>query len=173
MKKKLFAAAIALCISFIAFAQHTTYEVLTERPNEKTFKGFITKDIIAADSFCMKWYGANYKAYSPDPAAKEALSKNKDSVQLLIFMGTWCEDSQFIIPRLFALADATGFSYDRITMIGVDRNKKTFSHLTDALNVTNVPTIIVMKKGKEAGRVVEYGKTGMFDKDLATILNSL
>jgi hypothetical protein len=28
-----------------------------------------------------------------------------------------------------------------------------------------------MKKGKELGRVVEYGKTGNWDKELADIIN--
>jgi hypothetical protein len=88
-------------------------------------------------------------------------------------MGTWCEDSHFIIPKFYALTDAAGFSQDRISLIGVDRNKKTLSHLTEALNVINVPTIIVLKNGKEAGRVVEYGKYGMFDKELGEIINSL
>ena len=50
------------------------------------------------------------------------------------------------------------FLQDRVTLIGVDREKKTLSHLSEALNVTNVPTIIVLKNGKEMGRVVEYGK---------------
>jgi hypothetical protein len=35
-----------------------------------------------------------------------------------------------------------------------------------------VPTIIVYKNGKELGRVVEYGKYGVFDKELAEIINS-
>jgi hypothetical protein len=35
----------------------------------------------------------------------------------------------------------------------------------------NVPTIIVLKDGKEIGRVVEYGKTGMFDKELGEIIS--
>jgi len=29
-----------------------------------------------------------------------------------------------------------------------------------------------MKNGKELGRVVEYGKTGKWDKELADIINS-
>ena len=33
-----------------------------------------------------------------------------------------------------------------------------------------VPTIIVMKNGREIGRVVEYGKYGSFDKELGEIL---
>jgi hypothetical protein len=52
----------------------------------------------------------------------------------------------------------------------VDRNKKTVGRLSEALNVTLVPTILVFKNGKELGRVVEFGKYGMFDKELAEIL---
>jgi hypothetical protein len=56
-------------------------------------------------------------------------------------------------------------------VIGVDRNKKTISHLTEAFNVINVPTVIVMKDGKELGRVVEYGRYGMVENDLADIVD--
>lgn len=48
--------------------------------------------------------------------------------------------------------------------------KKTLGNLADAFGITNVPTIIVMKEGKEIGRVVEYGKTGRFDKELADMM---
>ena len=88
-------------------------------------------------------------------------------------MGTWCEDSHFVIPRLFSLLDQSGFPKDKVTLIGVDRDKKTLSHLSEALNVTNVPTILIMKKGKELGRVIEYGHDGYFDKELGEILSAL
>lgn len=148
----------------------TQYEVLVERPNEKSYKGIISRAVMTADT-SFKWYGEAYKSYSPNPTSIETLQKHKDTIQLLVFMGTWCEDSHFVIPRLFKLTDAAGFPDDRITLIGVDRNKKTLSHLCEALNVTNVPTIMVMKKGKELGRVVEYGSSGLFDKDLTEVLN--
>lgn len=145
------------------------YSILVERPNEKTLKGILSRELLTGDS-SFTWYADAQKIYNPPAAAIEALRKNKDSVQLIVFMGTWCEDSHFVIPRLFKLTDAAGFPSDRITLIGVDRNKKTLSHLCEALNVTNVPTIIVMKKGKETGRVVEYGSSGLYDKDLGEIL---
>jgi thiol-disulfide isomerase/thioredoxin len=88
-------------------------------------------------------------------------------------MGTWCEDSHYIIPKFYSLLDAAGFSTNQVTLIGVDRQKKTFSHLAEALNITNVPTIIVMKNGKELGRVVEFGKYGLFDKELGEIIGSI
>jgi len=171
--KKVLLIAIAIIALSSAYAQGQ-YEILTERPNEKTFKGIISREIITNDTFFMKqWYVANQNSYSPNPAAIAGLKKWADTIQLVVFMGTWCEDSQFIIPKFFMLMDAAGFPANRITLIGVDRNKKTLSHLTEALGVINVPTIMVMRNGKELGRVVEYGKSGMFDKDLAEILNTI
>jgi thiol-disulfide isomerase/thioredoxin len=163
--------AIAHFISSIVFAQNQ-FEVLKEgAPGEKTFKGIISREVLQNDS-TFKWYAENLKGYTPNAAAVEALKKNADSIQLLTFMGTWCEDSHNIIPKFYSLLDVAGFSKDRVTLIGVDRNKKTLSHLAEALNVKNVPTIIVLKNGKELGRVVEYGKYGMFDKELGEIINS-
>ncbi|MBK6828670.1 MAG: thioredoxin family protein [Chitinophagaceae bacterium] len=145
------------------------YQTLIEKPNEKTLKGILSRQLLTSDT-SFRWYADAQKIYTPPPAAVQAFQLKKDSVQLLVFMGTWCEDSHFIIPRLFKLTDAAGFSDERITLIGVDRDKKTISHLCDALGVTNVPTIIVMKKGKEIGRVVEYGSSGSFDKELGELL---
>ena len=152
--KKLF-LFVLFCMMFTAgFAQQ---EVIRESGGEKIIKGFMTKEDISADS-SFTWYGANQKGYSPDVKAVSNLKAKKDSVYLVAFAGTWCDDSRTIIPKFYSLAETAGFSTDRITLIGVDRSKKTFNHLTETLNVNNVPTIIVFKNGKEVGRVVEYGK---------------
>ena len=165
------AFVFTLLLSNFSFAQNQ-YQVLVERPNEKTFKGIISREVLQSDT-TFKWYAENLKGYKPNASALEGLQKNKDSIQLLVFMGTWCEDSHIIIPKFYSLLDMSGFSQNRITLIGVDRDKKTLSHLCEALNVTKVPTIIVMKNGKELGRVVEFGKYGLFDMELGEILKSL
>ena len=169
MKKLLFILSLTLSLSALAQNQ---YEVLVERPNEKSLKGIISRQVLTSDT-SFKWYNENLKGFTVRTDAKEALGKNKDSVQLLVFMGTWCEDSHFVIPKFYSTTDAAGFPESNITLIGVDRKKTTLSHLAEALNVKNVPTIIVMKNGKELGRVVEYGKYGLFDKELAEIVSSL
>jgi thiol-disulfide isomerase/thioredoxin len=171
MRKLILFAAVSLLFARFATAQNQ-FQVLSERPGEKTFKGIISRDLVQQDT-AFKWYAENLKGYTPNAEALAGLKKNADSIQLLTFMGTWCEDSHFIIPKFYALADAAGFPNDRITLIGVDRQKKTLGHLSEALNVTNVPTIIVMKNGKELGRVVEFGKYGLFDKELGEILSSI
>ena len=146
------------------------YEISKDPKNgEKTLKGIISRDLLQSDTSFTKWYTENQKAYTPNAKALAGFKKYADSIQVIAFMGTWCEDSHFVIPKFFILVDAAGFSKDKITLIGVDRDKKTLSHLSEALNIKNVPTLIVLKNGKEMGRVVEYGKYGMFDLDLADI----
>ena len=169
--KKYITLLLALAFISTGFAQNQ-FEVLVEKPNEKTLKGIISREILQSDT-SFHWYAENQKGYAPNASAVSGLKKQADSIQLLTFMGTWCEDSQFIIPKLFSLIDAAGFPADKVTLIGVDRKKKTWSHLAEALNVKNVPTIIVMKNGKEVGRVVEFGKYGLFDKELGEILGAM
>jgi hypothetical protein len=170
MKKCLLIAVLALLFGNLAFAQDQ-YVVLPDKSGKKTFKGIISRDVLQKDS-SSTWYADNQKGYTPNADAVAAIKTNADSIQLLVFLGTWCSDSHYIIPRFFAVTDAAGFSNERITLIGVDRDKKTLSHLSEALNIKNVPSILVMKNGKELGRVVEYGKYGVFEKELAEIVNS-
>ena len=163
----------SVLILFIAFSANSQSQFIvfpdSAHAGQKVYKGILTKQDLLNDT-TFKWFAANQKWYTPQTAAVDALKAKKDSIELLVYMGTWCEDSHVIIPHLYKLADITGFDSKKITLIGTDRYKKTLSHLSEALNVKNVPTIIVLRDGKELGRVVEYGKYGIYDKELAEIL---
>ncbi|MBC7829853.1 MAG: thioredoxin family protein [Chitinophagaceae bacterium] len=158
----------ALLISMFSLAQ-TQYEVSNDG-QDKILKGLINRELIANDT-SFKWYKQNQAGYKPNEIALNALKEKSSALQLIVFAGTWCSDTKYILPKLFVLIDAGGFSQDRVTLIGVGRDKKTIGHLAEALGIINVPTIIVMKEGKEIGRVVEYGKTGIWDKELGEIIN--
>ena len=166
--KKILCWFASILLAGIVSAQQP-YETLQERPNEKTFKGWLTRSILEQES-SFTWMQENYKAYQPHAQGLQTLRTYKDSVRFLIFMGTWCEDSHFIIPRFFALADAAGLAADRISLAGVDRNKTTWGQLSATLGVDLVPTIIVYRQGKELGRVVEYGRYGQFDREIGEII---
>jgi thiol-disulfide isomerase/thioredoxin len=165
--KKIALAALALFTGYAVFAQQ---EVTVEAGGTKIIRGFMSRQELSTDS-SFKWFAENQKGYTPDQNALNNLKANKDSINFVVFGGTWCGDTKYILPKFFSLTDAAGFSQDRITMVGVDRSKKTIQHLAEAFNVVNVPTIIVMKNGTEVGRVVEYGKYGLYDKELAEILS--
>ena len=165
MKSIFLSAVMLLCMG--VWAQ--PYETFSERPGEKTIKGHFPRILLETDT-SFKWYASTYKNYKPRPDALENIKKQADSIEIVAFMGTWCEDSHFIIPQLIALLDSAQFPKDKFSLIGVDRNKKTVGRLSEALQVTLVPTILVFRNGKELGRIVEYGKYGMFDKELAEML---
>ncbi len=166
MKKVLFIVIAVLSVQLL-FAQAA--EISRDAEGNKVVKGFLTKKDLVTDT-AFTWFTKNQQGYTPNQKTLQALRTNRDSINIIAFGGTWCHDSQFILPKFFLLADAAGFSGDRITLIGVDHDKKSTQHLSEAFNITNVPTLIVMKNGHELGRVIEYGKNGMFDQDLGEII---
>ena len=170
MRTKLFITCISVLLSIAAFSQ-TQYEVTPDpkHPDAKILKGIINKGLVKNDT-AFKWYSESQKIYAAsDTAIIGALQRNT-SVNYIVFGGTWCDDTRFVLPKFFMLQEKAGIADSRISFFGVDRQKQTLGNLAAALNITNVPTIIVMKNGKEIGRVVEYGKTGKWDKELAEIV---
>lgn len=167
--KKLFIAAFALLAINTAFAQQP--EATTEKDGTKILKGFIPMNDLRTDpSFA--WFAENQKGYTPDPSTVQSFKSYKDSVYILAFGGTWCGDTKHILPQVAATMDAAGFPQDHFTLVGVDRSKKTIQHLSESFGITNVPTFIVLKNGKEIGRVVEYGKMGMPEREIGQILDA-
>jgi thiol-disulfide isomerase/thioredoxin len=141
-----------------------------KHPEVKVAKGLVNKYLIQNDT-AFKWFVANQAGYRPDTATLNAFERAKGKYQFVVFGGTWCEDTQFILPKFFNLQEKSGTPDEAITFFGVDRSKNSLGNIAKAFNITLVPTIIVMQSGKEIGRVVEYGKTGKWDKELAAILN--
>jgi thiol-disulfide isomerase/thioredoxin len=160
---------IAGAIKLSAQAQ---YEITTAKRHsqQKILRGIINKYLVMNDT-AFSWYEPNQRFFAPDTATLNIFEKAKTSkIQFVIFGGTWCEDTQFILPKFFKLQEMAGLSDDLVTFFGVNEEKKSLGHIAEAFGITNVPTIIVMKDNKEIGRVVEYGKSGKWDKDLAEIL---
>lgn len=170
MNKFLIACLLIVVSTFNINAQ-TPY---TCSPDEKHPKQNILNGIIskyALENYPeYNWYAANQSSYSPPTEIINAMEAAKDKIQFVVFGGTWCEDTQFVLPRFFKLQELSGFPDKGISFFAVNRAKQTLGNIAAAFKIINVPTIIVMKDGKEVGRVVEYGKTGKWDMELAELL---
>lgn len=164
--KKYFSFLGLLLLAQLSFAQTT---VTKDANGNKVIRGFISRKELASDS-AFTWFAQNTKGYTPNAAAVQALKSAKDSIRILAFGGTWCGDTKHILPKFYALTDAAGLAEDKVVLLGVDNSKKTIQNLSETFAITNVPTFIVLKNGKEIGRVVEYGTSGQFDKDLGEII---
>jgi thiol-disulfide isomerase/thioredoxin len=172
---KLFLTLIVTIFFYTAVNSQAQYQIIKDEkhPEQVYLKGIINKYLIQNDTAYSKWYNTSMGFYTPDTATLNIFSTVKTGIQFVIFGGTWCEDTQFILPKFFKLQEMSGVPDTNITLFGVNRAKKSLAAIADALGVVNVPTIIVMKDGKEAGRVVEYGKTGKWDKELADIIKQV
>lgn len=172
LKGKFFFVLLMLMSAFYANAQLKLYKVLPDSAEKKLLYGIVTLNDIKGDT-SFTWYAEALKYYRPNAPLVKALKEKAGQFTLLLFTGTWCHDSQQIIPKYFACLEAAGISDSSYSIIAADRDKRTIANLHHIFGVVNVPTIIVLKNGKEVGRIDEYGKTGLPDQELAGIISGL
>ena len=169
MKVTIYLAFVLLLANQQSMAQ-TPYTTQQNDRKETILNGIITKYALLNTTPFSGWYSASQASYPTNSPLLQALQTTNGKVHFIIFGGTWCEDTQQILPKFFKLQELAGVSDKAISFYGVDRSKHTLGGLDAAFNITNVPTIIIMKGGKELGRVIEYGKTGKWDVELAQLL---
>lgn len=170
MTKFLFAAALIALASFTTGKSIAQYHKTIMEGDTKILEGLVTRSDIERDT-SFKWFKQNYSLGSADVNAVNAFQQNASKFQVVIFFGTWCEDSQNLLPVFYRLADKSNYPDSSVTLIGVTRDKVAPDNLHKAFNVVNVPTFIVMHNGVEVGRVEEYGKYGQIDKELGEIVS--
>lgn len=146
-----------------------SYETSYDRG--KVLKGVLHRSDIETDT-AFRWFDENMKLGMADANAINIFSKYAGQFQVVVFGGTWCEDTQNLLPQFYRLVDKSNFPDSCITLLGVDRAKTTTGNLDKAFHIANVPAFIVMKEGKEMGRIIEYGKYGQIDKELGEIVSS-
>lgn len=86
------------------------------------------------------------------------LKKHLSEYDIVVLMGTWCEDSHNLVPKLFKTLKAADYPDTRVVMYGLDRNKEGKYIEHKAYKVERVPTIILIKNNGEVGRIVESVK---------------
>jgi thiol-disulfide isomerase/thioredoxin len=123
----------------------------------------------------IEWFQENYDFYEPDTETVDQLKSQLGDYDLLVFLGTWCEDSQFQIPGFYKILDAIDYPEDQLTVVALseqdDLYKQSPQHEEAGLNIEFVPTIIVYKDDVELGRIEEFPMESL-EKDLLNIISS-
>ena len=156
-------------MSLNTFAQ-SKYETSKDTENGSlVFKGEISfNDLEKEASFV--WF-KNYSTYKPDEAVISSLKQNLKDHELVVVMGTWCEDSHNLIPRLYQVLKLSNYPMDKLKLVGVDRGKDALNGEKGKYNIERVPTIIILNSGLEVGRIVE-GVRQRIETDIADIINT-
>lgn len=168
MKKIITLIALTLTIINCEAQQNKATQVIDEKTNTPMLVGNSSKIEIQQAPFST-WYVANHDSYKPNPATMEELKKHMDGISITIFMGTWCEDSQHQVPGFYQVLEQLKFDEKQVSLIIVDRTKTTPDHLEKDKNITNVPTFIFYKNGKEMQRIVESPLESL-EKDMLKIV---
>lgn len=174
MKKIITNVAVISCLAFTA-QQFNAQKVVVNREVETTNDGKMLLGAQTRDQFTKApyadWYVKEHDEYAIDQKAVDQLKKDKiNSYNLIVFMGTWCEDSHRDFPRLMKILDELKFPEGKLSIIAVNRKKESPSGEEGLYNIQKVPTIIVQKYGKEIGRIIEMPTTGYIERDLVEIL---
>lgn len=120
------------------------------------------------------WFDSGVMSYPPTPAYIDSLKKIKKPYTLYVLGGTWCDDTQKLLPQLYAVLKTYGKNTDtEVTLYFVDRDKKSPEGTETKYDLKNVPTIIVLDKtNTEIGRIVESVKVSV-EADLLQILKKI
>jgi Thioredoxin len=146
------------------------YEVSSDSSG-KMLKGVINRDLLENDT-AFRWFRENQVGYKPDAETVAILKAKGAELRFIVFGGTWCDDTQNLLPKFFLLMDAAGIGNDQLTIVAVDRKKMSTSHLPEDMHLKNTPTFIVLNRDVEVGRVVEYGKNGQWEKEIGEIVRT-
>ena len=103
-----------------------------------------------------EWYNSEYFGYEPDEFVLDQIKMNIDSVNIQIFMGTWCSDSRREVPRFIKILDQLDFDKNNLQLINIDRKKQSPNSEEKDKNIKFVPTFILSKNEIEIGRIIEF-----------------
>ncbi len=101
-------------------------------------------------------------------ALRSALA-TRGPVELTVFFGDWCPDSQRELPRLLALLRELPPEQVKLTLINLPRNQAERAGLTGDVTLERVPTLIFSQHGSELGRIVERPTTTLAGDWLALL----
>ena len=109
--------------------------------------------------------------YRPNPDSVAALKNINDDTQLIVVLGTWCHDSKDHVPRLLKALQVANNKHIHVKLIALDRGFTKSPEIVQHYQVTNTPTVIVERNGREVGRINETPAVPLIEDDLVAILN--
>jgi len=175
MSTKIIAAAIILSLSAAACStkkqsgtsmENTVGQKSAPSIEAKDLSGPTTRDEVLAYE---RWSDA-FGSTTPDDAQVERLKSAPEGATVEVYLGAWCGDSVREVTRFWKAEDKAGALPFEVTTVALDRTFSSGSVDTSTKGLMAVPTFIVMRDGKEVGRVVETAPNSI-ERDLADLLH--
>ena len=122
-----------------------------------------------------EWFTPTYLTYRVDSTTLVSLGSKIDDIEIIMFLGTWCSDSQVEVPQFYKILDHIGYDLSRMTVVALERleSRELVSpqHEEADYEIGFVPTFIFKRAGKEIGRITEYPEKTL-EKDMVKIITN-
>lgn len=120
------------------------------------------------------WFLKAYESYKPKQSLIADLKKiPKSKMDVEIFIGTWCRDTQRELPRFIKVLEESGFSKNQIKIFALDNTAENYKRSPgeeqEGKSIYRVPTFVINENGKEINRIVEFPVISL-EMDLRKIL---
>jgi hypothetical protein len=145
-----------------------TFELRSQKiiiDDEEILYGRISKEQLYFD---FPEWSEEELSYQLLPAFAEEINKINKPVKVIIFLGTWCDDSKYNVPVFFkSVAQNKNINYE---LWAVDRQKKIENNMHEKYNLKKVPTFVFEINNREVGRIVENPQNSI-EEDIIEILS--
>ena len=167
MRLRMLNARCWLVMIIAAVISGCTSPPIGHKPGEHMELGWVDRSVLHAPQYPA--FDTGYTTYKPALEMLNDVLPTFDSLHFLVVLGTWCSDSKREVPRFFKIIDSLHIPMERVQLYAVDRTKRHPEGIPQEYDIKNVPTIIVLRRDTEVGRIVESPKTTL-EMDLLEIL---
>ena len=101
-------------------------------------------------------FNERFQAFSINEAEQNIIAKWPETLQVEVYFGTWCHDSEREVPKLLKILKAN--QHITPTLIALDYQKEDPQALAKESKIKYTPTIIIYRdksKKEELGRIIE------------------
>ncbi|WP_196139066.1 thioredoxin family protein [Aliikangiella sp. G2MR2-5] len=161
--------SITISVCWISACSNSTYQAQGNAGylNQGQAKDNLTRTgEISAEELITRYskFARQYKNYQVDPLDSVKFAR-LSNMEIWVFFGLWCHDSQREVPRLLKTIEKNGISFDKLRLIAVNTKKEIPQAFQSRFSIEKTPTIFVVNKGEIVATMEERPKVSIA-KDL-------
>lgn len=140
-----------------------------QMPSRPILTGWLTQQQLFDQ---VKPYQSGKNQYQPEAEPLKKIKSLSNDIQIMVFLGTWCSDSQREVPRFLKVMELAQNPHINYKLMGLDRSKRDADGFAEQYQIEFVPTFVVIHNDEEIGRIVET-PIASIEQDLAEIIAPL
>lgn len=152
---------------------HLSAQAYIDKNGEPQLWGAVTVSQLKEEPY-KEWFDKNYNDCTSNLTLEDPFDLSDVTVK--IFIGSWCGDTQYLLPRFIHTWNHLGLDESQLKIVALhlegDLYKQGPAKETQGYNIHRVPTFIFERHGQEINRIVERTQFDL-DTDIRAIAQSL